>query len=268
MFKDVVEACKKYAFESSDYPVIFSIENHCCVEQQDKMADHLINILGDVLYRQDINDEEHELPSPESLRRKILIKAKRLPLNDEDDEDDVDGEDEEDERDEAKKKKPPKISKKLSDLVNYIHAVHFDGFDNEKAKFFHMSSFGESKTKRFLSEKGEEFVKYNTRQISRWECWLLYSLYHNHCRVYPGAVRQDSSNLKIMEAWSAGCQIGRETGQTDITDHWLSYSGHLRCSTSDSQAKFGKQIGAFYKLPEQSLYVGCVSTSRLFFQWP
>ena len=178
MFKDVVEACKKYAFESSDYPVIFSIENHCCVEQQDKMADHLINILGDVLYRQDINDEEHELPSPESLRRKILIKAKRLPLNDEDDEDDVDGEDEEDERDEAKKKKPPKISKKLSDLVNYIHAVHFDGFDNEKAKFFHMSSFGESKTKRFLSEKGEEFVKYNTRQISRWEVWLLYSLYH------------------------------------------------------------------------------------------
>ena len=30
-----------------------------------------------------------------------------------------------------------------------------------------MSSFGETKTKRFLAEKGAEFVKYNTRQISR-----------------------------------------------------------------------------------------------------
>ena len=169
LFKDVVEACKKYAFESSDYPVIFSIENHCSVEQQDKMAEHMINILGDLLYRDTIQEQEQELPSPESLRWKILIKAKRLPLNgNEDNDDDIDGEDEEDERDEAKKKKPPKISQKLSDLVNYIHAVHFDGFDNDEAKFFHMSSFGESKTKKLLGEKGAEFVRYNTRQISRW----------------------------------------------------------------------------------------------------
>lgn len=34
LFKDVVTACKKYAFEKSDFPLIFSIENHCSVEQQ------------------------------------------------------------------------------------------------------------------------------------------------------------------------------------------------------------------------------------------
>ena len=34
LFKDVVMACKKYAFERSEYPLIFSIENHCGVEQQ------------------------------------------------------------------------------------------------------------------------------------------------------------------------------------------------------------------------------------------
>ena len=62
-----------------------------------------------------------------------------------------------------------KISKKLSDLVNYIHAVHFPGFTNNDAKFFHMSSFGESKTKKILSdpETARDFVKYNTKQLSR-----------------------------------------------------------------------------------------------------
>ena len=61
------------------------------------------------------------------------------------------------------------MSKKLSDLVNYIHAVHFPGFNNNDAKSFHMSSFGESKTKKLLSdpESAMDFVKYNTRQISR-----------------------------------------------------------------------------------------------------
>ena len=78
-----------------------------------------------------------------------------------------------------------KVSKKLSDLVNYIHAVHFPGFDNTSAKWvikngeklsvklnlrcFHMSSFGESKTKKILDypTTAQQFVKYNCRQISR-----------------------------------------------------------------------------------------------------
>ena len=74
-----------------------------------------------------------------------------------------------DQTDGSKKKKAPKISQKLSDLVNYIHAVHFHGFDNPQAAFFHMSSFGESKTKKLLSgqETGMQWVKYNSKQISR-----------------------------------------------------------------------------------------------------
>ena len=37
------------------------------------------------------------------------------------------------------------------------------------SKYYHMSSFGESKTKKILEdpEVAREFVKYNTRQISR-----------------------------------------------------------------------------------------------------
>ena len=152
MFKDVVEAFRTYAFKSSDYPLIISIENHCSVEQQDRMAELLVANLGDFLYRQPIKQEEEELPSPEQLKRKILIKAKRRPPPTADDEQ-VDSEE--------------KISKNLSDLVNYIEAVHFAGFDNNEAKFYQMSSFKESKTLKLLAEKGEEFVDYNRRQISR-----------------------------------------------------------------------------------------------------
>ena len=146
MFKDVVEACKNYAFEKSEYPVIFSIENHCSVDQQDRMADILVNILGDLLYSEPIKQEEEELPSPEQLKRKILIKAKRLP---------------------AGVSESGELSRKLSDLVNYVQAVKFRGFANSEAKFYQMSSFGESETSRIIEEEGAEFVKYNSRQISR-----------------------------------------------------------------------------------------------------
>jgi hypothetical protein len=37
--KDVVEAVNRSAFVNSDMPVILSIENHCSLPQQRKMAD-------------------------------------------------------------------------------------------------------------------------------------------------------------------------------------------------------------------------------------
>ncbi len=92
-----------------------------------------------------------------------------------------------------------KISQKLSECVNYIEAVHFHGFEaaEKESKYYHMSSFGETKAFNFAEdvEDGQKFVKYNTRQISR---------------IYPGAKRQDSSNLKVIPPWNAGCQIGKQ----------------------------------------------------------
>ena len=80
LFKDVIQdAVKKYAFVKSDYPLILSIENHCSIEYQNKMANHLVNILGDMLYKDPVDENKQELPSPEDLRGKVLIKAKKLP---------------------------------------------------------------------------------------------------------------------------------------------------------------------------------------------
>ncbi|KAM3872213.1 LOW QUALITY PROTEIN: 1-phosphatidylinositol 4,5-bisphosphate phosphodiesterase eta-2-like [Diretmus argenteus] len=100
LFKDVIETINKYAFIKNDYPVILSIENHCSVPQQKKMAQYLMEILGDKLDLSSIKANESELlPSPETLKGKILVKGKKLPPNiDEDaEEGDVSDEDSADE---------------------------------------------------------------------------------------------------------------------------------------------------------------------------
>ena len=82
-FKDTIEnAVKPYAFFKSEYPLILSIENHCSVECQNKMADYLINILGDMLYTGNVEETKTELPSPEELKNKILVKAKKVTSSD------------------------------------------------------------------------------------------------------------------------------------------------------------------------------------------
>ena len=49
------DAILPYAFSTSSYPLILSIENHCTKEQQDKMAHHFKNILGNLLYIQPVD---------------------------------------------------------------------------------------------------------------------------------------------------------------------------------------------------------------------
>uniref|UniRef100_A0A8C3N4I0 Uncharacterized protein n=1 Tax=Geospiza parvula TaxID=87175 RepID=A0A8C3N4I0_GEOPR len=82
LFKDVIETINKYAFIKNEYPVILSIENHCSIVQQKKMAQYLTEILGDKLDLSSVhNDDSTKLPSPASLKGKILVKGKKLPAN-------------------------------------------------------------------------------------------------------------------------------------------------------------------------------------------
>ncbi|XP_035266182.1 1-phosphatidylinositol 4,5-bisphosphate phosphodiesterase delta-4-like [Anguilla anguilla] len=79
LFKDVIIAVEKYAFRASEYPLILSMENHCGVEQQAVMAQHLQRILGDKLLRSPVDSKlPDRLPSPQELIGKILIKGKKI----------------------------------------------------------------------------------------------------------------------------------------------------------------------------------------------
>ncbi|XP_062049327.1 1-phosphatidylinositol 4,5-bisphosphate phosphodiesterase eta-2 [Lepus europaeus] len=82
LFRDVVETINKYAFLKNEYPVILSIENHCSVAQQKKMAQYLTAILGDKLDLSSVGGEDATLlPSPQVLKGKILVKGKKLPAD-------------------------------------------------------------------------------------------------------------------------------------------------------------------------------------------
>jgi len=65
------------SFFSSRYPVILSLENHCSVSQQKVMAKLLRDILKDKLIYETSFDGT-DLPSPQSLMGKVLIKAKKI----------------------------------------------------------------------------------------------------------------------------------------------------------------------------------------------
>ncbi|XP_051500237.1 1-phosphatidylinositol 4,5-bisphosphate phosphodiesterase beta-4-like isoform X2 [Myxocyprinus asiaticus] len=82
LFKDVIQAIKETAFVTSEYPVILSFENHCSKVQQYKMAKYCEEIFGDLLLKHPLEgfpiEAGQPLPSPNDLKRKILIKNKRL----------------------------------------------------------------------------------------------------------------------------------------------------------------------------------------------
>uniref|UniRef100_A0A158R5P8 Phosphoinositide phospholipase C n=1 Tax=Syphacia muris TaxID=451379 RepID=A0A158R5P8_9BILA len=82
--RDVLQTIRHYAFINSDYPVILSIEDNCSVPAQRLLAQEVKEILGDYLLTTPVNRDEVCLPSPDALKRKIILKHKKLPVESED----------------------------------------------------------------------------------------------------------------------------------------------------------------------------------------
>uniref|UniRef100_A0A9J8CZ03 Phosphoinositide phospholipase C n=1 Tax=Cyprinus carpio carpio TaxID=630221 RepID=A0A9J8CZ03_CYPCA len=195
LFKDVIKAIKEYAFKTSQYPVILSLENHCSTEQQKIMAHHLTSILGSALLTQPLGHQmPNTFPGPEELKGRFLIKGKRLNKLDaafnNNATEDVDSVSEEDE---ASSKKI-KLAKELSDLVIYCKSVHFSNFEHSRDNqaFYEMASFKESKAMNLAENSATAFIHHNMDKLSR---------------IYPAGSRTDSSNYNPVPLWNAGCQI-------------------------------------------------------------
>ncbi|XP_053554996.1 inactive phospholipase C-like protein 2 isoform X2 [Bombina bombina] len=228
-FRSVISVIDKYAFETSEYPLILCLVVHCSVRQQHQIVQCLKKILGDKLYKDPPNAEEIYLPSPEQLKGKILIKGKKLPHDLYDSEGDVTDEDEgmeiarrlghdgSEHLSEGGHRKL-RLCKALSDLVNLCQSVKFMDFETSKRsqKYWQVCSFNEVMASRFANENPEEFVKYNKKFLSR---------------VYPSSMRIDASNMNPQDFWKCGCQIVAMNYQTpglmmDLNNGWFRQNGN------------------------------------------
>ncbi len=75
---DALLGIRDSAFATSPYPVILSIEDHCCAAQQAVMARMMEEAFGEMLLKQRPPgyEESTVLPSPEVLKHKIIVKHK------------------------------------------------------------------------------------------------------------------------------------------------------------------------------------------------
>ena len=65
-FRSVVQAIAEHAFACSPYPLILSLENHCSLSQQKKMARYMKDSFGEMLLTcEDEDIVTTNLPSPE-----------------------------------------------------------------------------------------------------------------------------------------------------------------------------------------------------------
>ncbi|KAM4618211.1 1-phosphatidylinositol 4,5-bisphosphate phosphodiesterase zeta-1-like [Polymixia lowei] len=176
LFKDVITTVEQHAFEVSPYPVILSLENHCSTEQQAVMAQYLISILGEKLLKYPLDlPTSGELPSPNDLKYKILIKNKKLGPQSETEDKVV-------------------VAEALSDLVVYTRSVKFISFSHSRdnQNVYENTSMGEKKARKLAKATGPEFAQHNQRFISR---------------IYPAGFRTFSSNYNPQEFWNVGSQL-------------------------------------------------------------
>ncbi|XP_060239358.1 1-phosphatidylinositol 4,5-bisphosphate phosphodiesterase zeta-1 [Meriones unguiculatus] len=236
LFKTVIQAINKYAFVTSEYPVVLSLENHCSPGQQDVIADILQSTFGDLLLSDMLDEFSDRLPSPEALKFKVLVKNKKIGTLLEtherkgmfkqgqvlETEDDVYEDEEEDSLKEpetrdvfllrVKEEKETDLSKliggaaakKKTRKIRLALALS-DLVIYTKAEKFR--SFQYSRLYQQFNENNS-LGESRARKLSKLRVHEF--IFHTTkfiTRIYPKVTRTDSSNFNPQEFWNIGCQM-------------------------------------------------------------
>ncbi|XP_020225372.1 phosphoinositide phospholipase C 2 [Cajanus cajan] len=70
-----LRSIKQHAFDASEYPVVITLEDHLTPDLQAKVAEMITQTFGDMLFCPS-SESLKEFPSPESLKRRIIISTK------------------------------------------------------------------------------------------------------------------------------------------------------------------------------------------------
>ena len=213
-FRAVCNAIRDSAFIATDLPIIVSLEVHACLEQQEIMVEIMREAWQGMLI--DIGAKERldilHLPSPDQLRRKILIKVKcsseaasteagqalpdsnnplgHVTSTSSDEDQSATGVRHVTPSTQQKRKKASKILRELSELGVYTRAYSFKSFNQPESKIpTHVFSLSEQKV---LDEDGPQLFRHNRNYLMR---------------VFPSGLRINSSNVEPTFLWRQGAQM-------------------------------------------------------------
>lgn len=220
-FRDVCVAIRHSAFATNDLPVIVSLEVHCCAEQQLVMV-HIMREIWDGLLLEKPEVEPVELPSPDSLRNKLLIKVKYAPP-----EEPVSGTSSDDEGG-NKSITSNKMTQELSRMGIYTRGMSFKALDAPEASNpMHVFSVSETKVQDVLDTHAYELFNHNR---------------YYFMRTYPSGARIDSSNMDPSSFWRKGIQVVALNWQTWDTGMMINHG-----MFADTQGWILKPPGTYHR---------------------
>ncbi|KAL3830175.1 hypothetical protein ACJIZ3_018977 [Penstemon smallii] len=209
-----LRAIKDNAFVASEYPVILTLEDHLTPDLQAKVAEMVSKVFGDTLVS---STPEHlvEFPSPESMKRRIIISTKppkeyRETKSSKEEEDGTIQVNQPSEE-AAWGKEIPDFFENLEDKENIHYRQnlapeykHLIAIRAEKmkggikrwlkvdTKHVHRVSLNEEKLEQAVITHGTDIVRFNQRNLMR---------------IYPKGSRIDSSNYNPLIGWMHGAQM-------------------------------------------------------------
>ncbi|XP_073293132.1 phosphoinositide phospholipase C 2-like [Primulina huaijiensis] len=222
-----LRSIKEYAFIASEYPVVITLEDHLTPDLQSKVAEMITQTFGDMVFSPGPECLK-EFPSPESLKKRVIIStkppkeylqakgvdvkdtglntaeesAKEGPWGkevksfgvdiDDDKDDDLDEVDEEYEED-------PKSQQNAAPEYKHLIAIHAGKgkggmqdwlrVDPDKVRRLSLS---ENELRKAILTYGKDIVRFTERNL---------------LRVYPKGIRFDSSNYNPLIGWMHGAQM-------------------------------------------------------------
>ncbi|WOL16285.1 phosphoinositide phospholipase C 6-like isoform X1 [Canna indica] len=231
-----LKSIKEHAFSASPYPVIITLEDHLTPDLQAKVAKMVAETFGDMLYYPD-SETLKEFPSPEALKRRIIISTKPpkeyLESKSFKDKDDVFQQGKDPNEEEAWGKEVPDLqseieySAKVSETANdeQSHEESADDYDDDEQKdrqnpppeYKCLITIRAGKPKggisealkvdpdkvRRLSLSEQELVKAATGNGDD----LIRFTQKNLLRIYPKGTRFNSSNYNPFIGWIHGAQM-------------------------------------------------------------
>ncbi|XXH02687.1 hypothetical protein Hte_009070 [Hypoxylon texense] len=206
-FREVCKAIREVAFETSQLPIIVSLEVHADQDQQEVMVQIMKEEWAGLLIEKPHDTcPNGQMPRLEELLNKILVKVKKaspffepaatmatLSPNTTIDDDASGSEDDRVSLPNGAKKPKVPICENLSALAIYTHSEHFTNFDSPAAKIpSHIFSINENTLLELMDSKHHELFSHNR---------------HFFMRAYPKGLRIDSSNMDPSRLWRKGVQM-------------------------------------------------------------